>query len=70
MAPIPINLLFDILDKVCIKTDKYYLVNQDSYKKIIFHKYNDDFCKSILPYYHQSKNFYITRPLLLTLLSI
>lgn len=60
-TPIPINLLFDILDKVCIKTDKYYLVNQDSYKKIIFHQLNEEFCQSILPYYHQSKHFYINR---------
>ncbi len=60
--PIPISLLFDLLDKVCIKTNKYYLVDQDSYKKIMFHKYHEDFCNSIGPFYHQSKRMYVERP--------
>mgnify|MGYP001163517881 FL=1 len=60
--PIPISFLFDLLDKVCIKTDKYYLVDQDSYKKIMFHNYHDEFCNSIAPFYHQSKRMYVERP--------
>ena len=60
--PIPINILFDLLDKVCIKNDKYYLIDQDSYKKILFHNYQEEFCKSVSPFYHQSKRIYVERP--------
>ena len=35
---IPIYLLFDLLDQVCEKKDNYYIVDNNSYKKILFHK--------------------------------
>lgn len=60
--PIPIDILFILLDKVCIKTDKYYIVEQNAFKKIVFHNYQNEFCSSILPYYHQSKKNYVERP--------
>ena len=37
------TLLFDILEKVCLKTDKYYLVDNNAYKKIIFHGLETEF---------------------------
>ena len=58
---IPIMILFDLLDKVCVKKDNYYVVDNDSFKKILFHKYEEEFCKTILPYYHTSKQFYVKR---------
>jgi hypothetical protein len=54
-------LLFEILEKVCLKTDKYYLVDNNAYRKIIFHGYEKDFLESLLPYYQESKKFYISR---------
>jgi len=58
---IPIEVLYSLLEKVCLKTDKYYLVDQNTYRKILFHNYNELFLEEIKPYYHKSKIFYATR---------
>lgn len=58
---IPIKILFDLLEKICLKTDKYYLIDNNAFKKITYNKYEDDFLKSILSYYQESKKFYVTR---------
>ena len=34
---VPPNMLFEILEKVCLKTDKYYVIDLNAYKKLIFH---------------------------------
>ena len=60
---VDIQLLFDLLEKVCIKTDKYYLVDMNAYRKLVYHEYYDAFSKLILNNYHLSKQFYITRKL-------
>ena len=60
---VPINVLYELLDKICIKSDKYYLVDNNCYKKLIYHHYFEDFFKQIVDYYHISKQFYITRKL-------
>ena len=59
--PIPSQLLFDLLDKICLKTENYYLVDINAYRKMIFHNYNEDFCKNLKEYYFVSKWFYLTR---------
>ena len=33
---IPNSLLFDLLEQVCLKTDKYYFFDLNAYKKMIF----------------------------------
>ena len=58
---VPNNLLFDLLDNVCLKTDSYYLVDMNAYRKMIFHKYNESFCDTIKEYYFAGKQFYVTR---------
>lgn len=58
---IPSKILFDLLEKICLKTDTYYLVDQNAYKKLIFYKYNETFAEEIVEYYHYSKQFYATR---------
>ena len=61
------SVLFDFLDTCCEKStikqyEHYYEFNPTSFKKA---KYDEDsleqFYKSIKPYYHKSKNFYIDR---------
>jgi len=59
--PVPNKLLIDLLDKICLKTDSYYLVDMNAYRKMMFHNYNDDFCNELTEYYYVSKSFYITR---------
>ncbi len=58
---VPNNLLFNMLDKICLKTDKYYLIDINSYKKLLFHKLHDDFLDSLKEYYHIGKQFYLAR---------
>jgi hypothetical protein len=58
---VPIEILMDLLDKICLKTDKYYLVDANAFKVLLYNKYHEDFCKTMLEYYHSSKAHYITR---------
>ncbi len=58
---IPVQNLFELLEKVCLKTDKYYLIDNNAYKRMIFNEYHTNFFEFILPYYQESKKFYVTR---------
>jgi hypothetical protein len=58
---VPNKLLFDLLEEVCLKTDKYYLIDMNAYKKLVFHELQHDFCKSLKEYYHTGKQFYLDR---------
>lgn len=61
---VPLSYLTQFLDKVCVvKTNKYYLINDTSYKKGVFLDIVDEFCKDIEPFYHISKRKYVTRKL-------
>lgn len=57
------NILFDLLDKICLKNEKHYTFNNHSFKKGI---YNDDiqnFIETCKPYYYISKRKYLERKL-------
>jgi len=60
-VPIPNSVLFDLLDKTTLKTDKYYLVDINCYKKILFHKYHEPFLKRLRKHYYYSKLYYLDR---------
>jgi len=49
--PIPSQLLFDLLDKICLKKENYYLVDMNAYRKMMFHNYHEDFCNDLKEYY-------------------
>jgi hypothetical protein len=55
------EMLFNFLEGICEKTDKYYIFNLSSYKKGEFETVNSDFLEQIKPYYHKAKQFYIER---------
>jgi len=59
--PIPSQLLFNLLDKICLKKENYYLVDMNAYRKMMFHNYHEDFCNDLKEYYFISKWFYLTR---------
>jgi len=61
---ISISLLFELLEKICIKTDKYYLVDMNAYRKLIYYNLYDAFSLQIVENYHLSKQFYVTRKIL------
>jgi hypothetical protein len=58
---VPNKLLFDLLDEICLKTDTYYLVDMNAYRKMIFHNYNKNFSEELKEYYYVGKQFYVTR---------
>jgi len=58
---VPPEILYNLLEKISLKTDKYYIVDFVAYKKMRFHNLHEPFLKTIIDYYHYSKRFYIER---------
>jgi len=58
---LPNDTLFNLLDQISLKTDNYYLIDINAYKKMIFHNLHTEFLTQLVEYYHLSKQFYITR---------
>jgi hypothetical protein len=60
---VPKDLLFELLEKICLKTEKYYLFDNNAYRKMLFYKYNEEFLHKLKEYYHLGKHTYIERKL-------
>ena len=60
---IPSEILFNFLDKICSKTPKYYIFNKIAFKKGVFTEDIHLFLNDCTPYYHISKQKYLTNPL-------
>jgi len=58
---IPQEILYDLLEQICIKTESYYIVDLIAYKKMKFHNLHEAFLNTIIDYYHYSKKFYVER---------
>jgi hypothetical protein len=66
---VPSYLLFDLLDKICLKTAKYYYIDFNSYKKFVYSNdetaskgtLQEDFICKIRRFYHESKLHYLER---------
>jgi hypothetical protein len=58
---IPKTLLFDLLDKICLKNEKHYTLNSDSFKKGIYNEDIQKFIEVCKPYYHISKRKYLEK---------
>jgi hypothetical protein len=57
---VPKNVLFDFLEKInCQKTDKYYIIDITTYKRIIYNNDLEEFFNLIKEYYYMSKFHYI-----------
>jgi len=57
------QLLYDLCEKICLKTHNYYLIDMNAYKKMLFHKYHIEFISELVKYYHSSKRYYAEREL-------
>lgn len=62
-TPIPNENLFNLLDKICIKNDKYFIFNLDSFKSGVYHQYVQTFLSECRPHYFLSKRKYLEREL-------
>jgi hypothetical protein len=58
---VPPELLFGVLEQICLKTDKYYFIDINAFRKMIFHNLHEPFLETLSEYYHISKRFYIER---------
>ena len=59
--PIPLEILFDFLSKVCEKEHSYYKFNSDAYKRANLDDTLSLFLEKINPYYHIAKRKYVDR---------
>ena len=59
--PVPKDVLFNLLDKICVKNEKYYILNKTSYRKGEYIQELSPFYEEILQFYYTSKQFYISR---------
>jgi len=60
---IPNQLLFTLLDSICIKNEKHYVFNNEAFKKGLFKESISEFINSCNPYYHISKKKYLEKKL-------
>jgi hypothetical protein len=58
---VPRSLLFILLEQISLKTDKYYVIDINAFRKFLFHELDKPFIQTMLTYYHLSKQFYVTR---------
>ena len=65
---IPNNLLFELFDKICLKNDKYYIFNNNAFKKGVYNLDIQKFIELCTPYYHLSKRKYLEKNYLIKLL--
>ena len=56
---VPSEWLFELLDQLTSKTEKFYTFNNNSYKKGIFNNLIVEFLEKCVPYYHVSKRKYL-----------
>ena len=59
----PIELLFNLLEKISLKTDKYYVFNNNTFKKGLYNNIINDFTEETKSYYHISKQKYLELPI-------
>lgn len=60
---IPNEMLFKMLEEISVKTNKYYILNKNAYKKGLFNNIIPEFLTQCNPYYHISKRKYLERKL-------
>jgi len=60
-SSVPNDLLFNLLNKISIKTEKRYIYNKNSYKKGLINNIIPDFLNSCKEYYYISKHKYLDR---------
>ena len=58
---VPNELFFHFLECVCVKNEKYYLLNNAAFKKGLLNECFPSFYESCKPYYHLSKQKYLEK---------
>ena len=58
---VPNILLFNLLERICLKTHNYFLFDTNAFKKMVFNNQHVEFLEALKSYYHVGKSFYIER---------
>jgi hypothetical protein len=58
---VPITILFELLEKICVKDEKCYNISKSVFKSAEYHNIISSFCDKILEHYHISKRHYVDR---------
>ena len=57
------DYFYGILEEICLlKNDKYFIINNDAFKKMKLLNIYDSFIKELTPFYKPSKQYYLNRP--------
>jgi hypothetical protein len=60
---VPNEIFLELLDSICSKNEKYYVFNNNSFKKGIYTEVIQKFIETCNPYYHIAKRKYLERKL-------
>jgi hypothetical protein len=55
------EILHDFLEKICVKTEKYFIINKNAFKKGMFNNLILSFYENIKSHYHISKRKYLEK---------
>lgn len=58
---VPLDVLFELLDKICNKGLDYYVIDENVFQIMIYNNHDIFFLAEIIPYYHKSKQYFVTR---------
>lgn len=60
---IPNKIFIELIDSICLKNDKYYTFNLESFKKGVYIGAVQQFIEYCKPFYHISKRKYLEKKL-------
>ena len=60
---VPNDIIFNLLDSICMKNEKHYIFNIEAFKKGVFKESIQNFLIICNPYYHISKKKYLEKKL-------
>lgn len=63
---IPSSLLFEVLNKICMKNEKHFTFNIEAFKKGVYNEDIQKFIEACKPYYFLSKHKYLDKKLTYT----
>lgn len=58
---VPITILFELLEKICVKDEKNYHLCKSAFKAAEYHNLVNGFCAKLIEYYHVSKRHYVEK---------
>lgn len=60
---VPVEIITDLLDCICVKNEKHYILNNTAFKKGLYNEAIPNFLTKCADFYHNSKKKYLERKL-------